>query len=309
MTDAMTRKRFLKLAAGTALGLAGGVPGLAVAGQGMATRPIPASGEALPLVGLGTWQTFDIGGDAAERKTREAVLAQLFASGGSVIDSSPMYGRSESVVGDLLTAMGAQDKAFIATKVWTRGRGQGIAQMENSLRKLGRDRLDLMQVHNLVDWQVHLKTLRDWKAEGRIRYLGITHYTSSALDGLAAVIEREPIDFVQCAYSIGVRAAEERLLPLAAERGVAVLVNRPYVAGSLFRQVKGRALPAWAAEELDCSSWGQFFLKFILGHPAVTCVIPGTAKVKHMADNSRAGFGRLPDEGQRRRMVDYFRSL
>ncbi len=304
----LTRAAFLRLlaGAGTVLACPAAASGATLAA--MATRPIPKSGEALPVVGLGTWQTFDISKGEEARAQRREVLRLLFDAGGKVIDSSPMYGRSEGVVGDLLAEMGAHDRAFLATKVWTRGREEGIRQMERSLVRFRAERIDLMQIHNLVDWKTHLKTLREWKAEGRIRYLGITHYTSSALDGLAEIIEREPIDFVQLAYSLNVRAAEERVLPLAADKGVAVLVNRPYEAGSLFRGVRGRDLPGWAAE-IDCASWGQVFLKFILSNPAVTCVIPGTSKPKHMADNAGAGRGRLPDAAERQRIVDFWESL
>ena len=306
---ALTRAAFLRLLGGGVAFAAGGaeaaVPRL---DQPLITRPIPSSGEPLPVVGLGTWQTFDIGGDEAARAPRREVLRLLLEGGGSVIDSSPMYGRSEAVVGDLLAELGARDAGFLATKVWTRGRDSGIAQMEQSLDRFKVERLDLMQVHNLVDWRVHLKTLRAWKEEGRIRYLGITHWTSGALDELAAVIEAVPLDFVQCAYSLNVRNAEERLLPLAADKGVAVLVNRPFERGSLFRRVKGRPLPDWAAE-FDCATWGQFFLKFILGHPAATCVIPGTGKPKHMTDNLGAGRGRLPDQGERRKIVRLWEEL
>ncbi len=304
----LTRAAFLRLlaGAGTVLACPAAASGATLAA--MATRPIPKSDEALPVVGLGTWQTFDIGAGEAARAQRREVLRLLLEAGGKVIDSSPMYGRSEGVVGDLLAEMGAHDRAFLATKVWTRGREEGIRQMERSLVRFRAERIDLMQIHNLVDWKTHLKTLREWKAEGRIRYIGITHYTTSALDSLAEIIEREPIDFVQLAYSLNVRAAEERVLPLAADKGVAVLVNRPYEAGSLFRRVRGRDLPGWAAE-IDCVSWGQVFLKYILSNPAVTCVIPGTSKPKHMADNAGAGRGRLPDAAERQRIVDFWESL
>jgi aryl-alcohol dehydrogenase-like predicted oxidoreductase len=274
----------------------------------MLTRPIPKTQEQLPVIGLGTWQAFDIGADRAALDQRKEVLRILFEAGGSVIDSSPMYGRAEAVVGTLLTEMKARDKAFLATKVWTSGEAAGAAQMSASFANMQADTIDLMQIHNLVDWRTHLKTLRAWKEKGRFRYIGITHYTSSALDDLAAVIRAEPIDFVQLAYSIDVRAAETRLLPLAAERGVGVLVNRPFSTGGLFGRVRGKALPEWAVE-LDCASWGQFFLKFILGHPAVTCAIPGTARPEHMRDNLRAGDGRLPDAAQRQRMAKYWDEL
>jgi diketogulonate reductase-like aldo/keto reductase len=302
----LTRAEFLKLSLGAALAGAGIRP--AWAQTAIRRRAIPSSGEALPVVGLGTWQTFDIGGDPGERESRREVLRLLLEGGGTVVDSSPMYGRSEGVVGDLLAELGAADRAFLATKVWTRGREAGIGQMEQSARRFRRPMIDLMQVHNLVDWKVHLPTLREWKAEGRFRYIGITHYTSGALDDLARVIEAEPIDFVQLAYSIAVADAEKRLLPLAADKGVAVLVNRPYEKGGVFRRVKGEALPAWAAE-FDCASWGQFFLKFILAQPAVTCVIPATSKPKHLLDNLEAGRGRLPDAAMVKRMAGHWREL
>ena len=305
---AVTRGEFLRrAAAGGAMAALNIMPWPALAGP-MLTRKIPKSGEALPVVGLGTWQTFDIGRDAASRAQRRAVLDELFKAGGTVIDSSPMYGRSETVVGDLLAALGARDRSFLATKVWTRGRRSGIEQMTRSMARLRTPRIDLMQVHNLVDWRTHLATLRAWKDDGRVRHIGITHWTRSSLDDLARFVAAEPIDFVQCAYSIGVREAESRLLPLCAERGVAVLINRPFEAGGVFRAVRGRPVPAWAAS-FDAASWGQFFLKFILSHPAVTCVIPGTSKPRHMRDNAGAGRGRLPSPAERRRMAAMWREI
>lgn len=274
----------------------------------MRVRSIPKSGEAIPVIGLGTWQTFDVGDDAAARTPLERVLALLFEQGGKLIDSSPMYGRSESVVGDLLSRQGSRDRTFVATKVWTEGRDEGIAQMESSFKKLRVRTMDLMQIHNLVDWRIHLKTLRAWKDAGRIRYVGITHYTNDALESLTQVIEREAIDFVQMAYSIAVREPESRLLPAAAARGVAVIVNRPFEGSALFQKVRGRAVPDWAAE-IDCTSWAQFFLKFIVSHPAVTCAIPGTAKPEHMLDNAAGGVGRLPDAALRKRMIDLIASF
>lgn len=274
----------------------------------MLTRPIPKTREPVPIIGLGTWQTFDVGSDRADLDQREEVLRVLFEAGGKVIDSSPMYGRAEAVVGTLLAQMKAHDKAFLATKVWTSGDTAGIAQMNASLAKLQAPALDLMQIHNLVDWRIHLRTLRAWKEQKKLRYIGITHYTVPALDDLAAIIRAEPIDFVQFAYSISARAAEARLLPLCAERGVAVIINQPFDSGGLFSRVRGKTMPDWVTE-LDCQSWGQFFLKFILGHPAVTCVIPGTAKPDHMRDNIAAGFGRLPDAVQCKRMAEYWDAM
>jgi diketogulonate reductase-like aldo/keto reductase len=264
-------------------------------------RPIPSSRETLPAVGLGTWRAFDVGAAAAERAPLEAVLRRLVELGGRVVDSSPMYGAAESVVGDLATKLKITDTLFLATKVWTSGKRAGVEQLEQSLRRLRTRRLDLMQIHNLLDWRTHLRTLREWKEAGRIRYLGVTHYTASGYDELERVLSDETLDFVQINYSLGEREAERRILPLAQDRRVAVIVNRPFLDGALFREVRGRALPPWAAE-LGCESWAQFFLKWILAHPAVTCVIPGTSRPEHVADNMKAGVGILPDSATRERM-------
>ena len=276
------------------------------AGAGVAPspleRPIPSSGEKIPAVGLGTWRTFDVGASATERAPLKDVLQRFAELGGRVVDSSPMYGAAESVVGDLATDLAITDTLFLATKVWTSGRDTGVAQMEQSLRRLRRQRLDLMQIHNLLDWRTHLRTLREWKAAGRVRYVGVTHYTSSAYDELERVLRGEPLDFVQVNYSLGEREAERRILPLARDRGVAVLANRPFSEGGLFQRVRGRALPEWAAA-LDCESWAQFFLKWILAHPAVTCVIPATSRPQHLVDNMKAGTGNLPDAATRERMA------
>jgi diketogulonate reductase-like aldo/keto reductase len=225
-----------------------------------------------------------------------------------MIDSSPMYGTAEAVTGELLAEMHARDKAFLATKVWVSGKDRGIAQMRQSAERLRSEVIDLMQIHNLLDWQVHLATLRQLKEQGRIRYLGITHYTTAALRELADIIARERIDFVQLGYSIATRESEAKLLPLCAERGVAVIVNQPFEQGALFRKVRGQALPDWAAE-FDCASWGQFFLKYLTGHPAITCVIPATNKPDHMKDDLQAGFGRQPDARQRQRMASFWDKL
>jgi diketogulonate reductase-like aldo/keto reductase len=273
----------------------------------MLKRKIPSSGELLPAIGLGTWQTFDVGNAAAEREPLKEVLKTLIDKGATVVDSSPMYGSSEKVVGDLSTELNLNAKLFIATKVWTNGKDEGIAQMNRSFNLLQRKKVDLMQIHNLVDWQIHLKTLRDWKEQGRIRYLGITHYTESAYSKIEDILKNNPIDFLQINYSMLSRTAEERLFPLAKEKGVAIIINQPFEEGALFQRVKGKALPAWASE-FDCNSWGQFFLKFILSNSAVTCVIPGTSKPHHMADNAGAGFGKLPDENQRQQMLRFIDS-
>jgi diketogulonate reductase-like aldo/keto reductase len=218
-----------------------------------------------------------------------------------------MYGAAETVVGDLAAELGLHS-LFVATKVWTSGREAGIRQMEQSLQRLRVTRLDLMQIHNLVDWRTHLKTLRVWKETGRVRYIGVTHYTASAYEDMERVMRDGPLDFVQLNYSLAERDAERRLLPLARDRGIAVLVNRPYVEGALFRRVRGRPLPAWAAD-VDCRSWGQFFLKWILAHPAVTAVIPATSRPEHLDDNMQAGTGALPDAGTRERMAAHFETL
>ena len=274
----------------------------------MLRRPIPSSGEALPVVGLGTYQSFDVGGNASERSPLKEVLRLFVEQGGKLVDSSPMYGPSESVVGDLATELGITPQLFMATKVWTSGRDAGIRQMEESFRRMKVERMDLMQIHNLLDWKTHLATLKQWKAAGRIRYIGITHYHSGAYADLERLIKTRDFEFVQFNYSIAEREAEERLLPLAQEAGVAVIVNRPFAQASLFFRVRGKEVPGWAAE-FDCKSWGQFFLKYIISHPAVTCVIPATAKPQHMLDNMMAGIGRLPDEVTRRKMAAFMDSL
>jgi diketogulonate reductase-like aldo/keto reductase len=300
----MNRSEFLRLAA-TAVAACAAARALstdAAMSERMHTRPIPATREPLPVVGCGTWRTFDVGTAPADRGPLAEVLRTLFDAGGSVIDSSPMYGAAEGVVGDLLASVGARDKAFIATKVWTEGRAAGIAQMERSMKLLRTDRIDLMQVHNLVDWRTQLATLRAWKQQGRIRYLGITHYTPSAYRELESVMRAERPDFVQLDYSVADRAAEQRLLPLAAESGIAVIVNQPFGGGGLLRSLLGKPLPAWASD-IGCASWAQVLLKFVLSHSAVTCVIPGTGKPEHMRDNVRAGFGVYPDAALRRTMI------
>ena len=274
-------------------------------------RRIPGSGEMLPAVGLGTWQVFDVGGRERERAEAREALRRFVELGGTVVDSSPMYGSSESVVGDLAAGLGAHKKLFIATKVWTSGRAAGIRQMEESLRRMRvslKGPLDLMQVHNLVDADTHLVTLREWKLEGRVRYVGVTHYHDGAYPELARYLKRGLVDFVQLNYSLAERRAEERLLRLAAEAGIGVIVNRPFAEGELFSRVKGKPLPDWAGE-IDCTSWAQYFLKWILAHPAVTCAIPGTRNAKHIDDNLAAARGRLPDEPMRKRMTGYFDRL
>ena len=259
----------------------------------MNTRPIPATGEPLPVIGCGTYLGFDRAPGSPDFEELPGVVAALLDAGGRVLDSSPMYGRAEATTGELLDASGRRAEVFLATKVWTRGRAAGERQMETSLRLLRTDRIDLMQIHNLVDWRTHLATLRRWKEEGRIRYLGITHYTSSAYPEVEAVLRAERLDFLQINYALDDRDAERRILPLAAERGVAVLVNMPFGGGGLLRGLAAKRLPAWAAE-IGCTSWAQVLLKFVLSPPAVTCTIPGTRRREHMEDNVRAGFGSVP---------------
>lgn len=271
-------------------------------------RPIPASGERLPAIGMGSWITFDVGDDPAAREIRRQVLQAFFDRGGALVDASPMYGRAEEVIGWTLARVARRERLFAATKVWTVGREEGIRQMEQSRRLWGVARFDLMQVHNLLDWETQLATLRAMQAEGRIRYLGLTTSHGRRHAELERILARERVDFVQLTYNLADREAERRLLPLAAERGVAVIANRPFRRGALFSRVRGRALPGWAAE-FDCANWAQFFLKFIVAHPAVTCAIPATSNPAHMLENMGANFGRLPDAALRRRMAQHFDSL
>jgi aryl-alcohol dehydrogenase-like predicted oxidoreductase len=275
-------------------------------------RAIPSSGELLPVVGIGTYDTFNVGPhlpkSAPERVELKNVLLEFAASGGTVIDSSPMYGEAERVVGDLTGDLNNRDKYFFATKVWTSGKQAGVRQMEQSLTLMRATRMDLMQIHNLLDLETHTQTLKDWKASGKIRHMGITHYHAGAHAELEKLVKTNTYDTVQFNYSLSEREAESRLLPACRDAGVAVIVNRPFAQANLFSKVKGKSLPAWAAD-VDCTSWAQFFLKYLLGHPAVTCVIPGTRRVAHLQDNMQAGMGRLPDAAMRKRMVEYFNTL
>ena len=271
-------------------------------------RAIPKSGELLPVVGIGTYDTFNVGPKAVERAELKQVLLEFAALGGSVIDSSPMYGEAERVVGDLTGELGNRDKYFFATKVWTSGQQAGVRQMEQSFSLMRTKRMELMQIHNLLDLDVHTKTLKDWKASGKICHIGITHYHAGAHAELEKLIKTNTYDTMQFNYSMLEREAEARLLPACLEAGVAVIVNRPFAQANLFGRVKGKPLPAWAAE-FDCHSWAQFFLKYLLGHPAVTCVIPGTRRVAHLQDNMQAGMGRLPDAAMRQRMLEHFHAL
>ena len=296
-----------------ALRLLGGLAGICTVpvygqSQQLMTRKIPSTGEEIPAVGLGTWQVFDAGNDAAARAQLREVIAAFAKAGGKMIDSSPMYGSAESVVGDLVAELGLRDRLFIATKVWTRGREDGIAQMETSFRRLKVKQMDLMQIHNLLDVGIHTKTLLDWKAKNRIRYLGITHYTASAHAEVETWLKKEKYDFLQINYSLAERDSEKRLLPYCLQNKIAVIANRPFAEGAMFKRVRGKPLPPWATE-IGVASWAQYFLKWIVGHPAITCVIPGTGRPEHVADNVAAGFGALPGEAARKRMAEYYDAL
>jgi len=294
------------IAAGAALGT---LPAFSFADEssGMLSKPIPATGEALPVIGLGTYNVFDVDSTADAIATRKEIVGRLTGAGGSLLDTSPMYNRSERVIGDVIEAGTNRQDLFLATKVWTDGRDAGIEQMNRSATLMQTEVIDLMQVHNLRDTAVHMATIREWQEDGRIRYNGLTHYTAGALEALAREMQAFKPQFIQINYSLGEREAEFSVLPLARKLGIAVLINRPFQTGRLFRAVAGKDLPDFAVEFAD--SWGQFFLKFIVSHPAVTCVIPATSKPHHMADNLGAGFGTMPDASTRQRMADYFENL
>jgi diketogulonate reductase-like aldo/keto reductase len=302
-----SRRQFLRCSAATSLLSAFAPTYLAAAEAAVIRKTIPSSGERLAVMGLGTSRTFDVDVSSATKSPLLEVVQAFFDNGGQLIDSSPMYGNAEAVTGALLAQIGNKE-LFSATKVWTRGKREGIEQMERSRQRFGVERIDLIQIHNLSDWQVQLETLIEWKAQGKIRYIGIT--TSHGRDHaeLETILQQQALDFVQFSYNILDRSVEKRLLPIAQERGIATLINRPYQRGSLFGRVKGKPLPEWAGE-IDCVSWGQFFLKFIASHPGVTCIIPATSKLKHMLDNMAAGYGRLPDESMRRRMIETIEAL
>jgi aryl-alcohol dehydrogenase-like predicted oxidoreductase len=308
----INRRQVLQLSASMlayqSLGLKAGEAASPPANLPLIQRPIPSSGELLPVMGMGTSRTFDTAADAESMAKLTGVMQAFFDGRGTVIDSSPMYGNAETRVGDVLRATENPPKLFAATKVWTTGREQGIAQMEESARRMNVQRFDLIAVHNLQDWKTHLDTLKNWKKEGKVRYIGITTSHGRDHEGLLQIMRSEPLDFVQFSYNIQDRVAEQALLPVAQDRGIATMINRPYQRGVLFGKSRGHELPDLAAE-LDCGSWGQFYLKFILGHPAVTCIIPATARVHHMIDNMQANFGRLPDAAQREEMLRIFGSL
>jgi diketogulonate reductase-like aldo/keto reductase len=287
----------------------GATTALPAFGQGPAAgailkKAIPSTGEQIPAIGLGTWITFNVGNDERLRAARAQVMQTFFDRGGSLIDSSPMYGSSEAVIGYGLARIKNKATLFSASKVWIVLKTLGVNQMEASRNYWGIDRFDLMQVHNLLDWSTHIETLKEMKAQGRVRYIGITTSQGWRHGGLEQIMRTQPIDFVAFSYNVIDREVEERLLPLAAERGIAVIVNRPFQEGVLIERMMHHPLPPWAGE-IDCANWAQFLLKFIVSHPAVTCVIPATRRVDHMEENMGAMRGRLPDAKMRRRMARY----
>lgn len=306
--DRPVQNRRLFMQCLVALGAAAGVGSLIAAPATAAVKKaIPATGELLPVIGMGSWITFDVE-DERERATRAQVLQAFFDRGGALIDSSPMYGASQEVIGQCLRQIKNKNTLFAATKVWIYGQWLGVKQMETARELWGVPRFDLMQIHNMLDWKTHLDTLKAWKADGRIRYIGITTSHGRRHEEMERALAKEPFDFVQFTYNLADREVEQRLLPLAAERGIAVIINRPFQGGSLFGKVRGKPLPAWA-QEFGCTNWAQFFLKFIVSHPAVTCAIPATSQAAHMFENMGAGFGPLPDAATRQRMLAYFKKL
>ena len=307
-TPTVNRRTFLRNLFGLTAALAFGGHAAGAARPGVITRKVPATGERLPVIGMGSWQTFDVGANRRALETRIDVLRAFFDNGGAIIDSSPMYGSSEEVIGYCLKHLKNTNTLFAATKVWTWGKKSGINQMELSRKLWGIKRFDLMQIHNMLDWESHLETLKAMKTDGKIRYIGITTSHGRRHEDLLEALSNHRFDFVQFTYNILEREAEAQLLPLAKERGTAVIINRPFDGGDLFDRVQGKRLPGWA-KEIDCQNWAQFFLKFIVSHPSVTCAIPATSRVDHMRENMGAGVGRLPDEKTRKRMIDHFNSL
>jgi diketogulonate reductase-like aldo/keto reductase len=306
----MNRRESCALLGGAAIAALPGVPLLAAPAEQavMSARKVPSSGESLPVIGMGSSDTFDVGESAGERTPLGEVLQALVAGGGRIIDTSPMYGRAETVLGDLVAGLALRPMLWIATKVWTRGREAGAAQIAESMRRLRTDRLELLQIHNLLDWRAHVPTIRGLQASGKLRYSGITHYRADAHADLEQVLRAERFDWLQVNYSLAEREAGQRLLPYCRDHGIAVMVNRPFADGAMFARVKDKPLPPWAGE-VGCASWGQFFLRYVLSHPAVNCVIPATSKARHMKDNCAAGTAPMPDEAQRERMEEYWERL
>ncbi|HET7852959.1 MAG TPA: aldo/keto reductase [Candidatus Methylomirabilis sp.] len=302
---AVSRRTFLKSTCAISALMALWPKELLAAKANVIKRTIPSSGERLSVIGMGTSRTFS---DDVSKEQLGEVMQTFFDHGGQLIDSSPMYGPAERLVGGLLKTTKNARGLFVATKVWTDGKQSGIEQMQRSMQLLGVGAIDLMQIHNLRDWKVHIHTLREWKAQGKIRYLGITTSHGSRHEEFETIMKAEQLDFVQFSYNLVDREAERRLFPIATEKGIATLINRPFQRGGMFDKVEGKKLPEWAAE-FDCTSWAQFFLKFVVSHPQVTNVIPATSKVDHMIDNMGAGYGRLPDAKMRERMVRYLEAL
>jgi diketogulonate reductase-like aldo/keto reductase len=302
------RRTALKLVAAATAAVLAPTRLAAAAAPVMTLRKVPASGEEIPVIGMGSSDTFDVGTDGMKRAVLQGVLRRLVESGGRVIDTSPMYGSAEGVLGDLIDELGLGPKVWLATKVWTRGREAGAKQIADSFARLRTDRLDLLQIHNLLDWREHVPTLRALQASGQVKYSGITHYRADAHAEIERVLVAEKFDWVQVNYSLAEPEAATRLLPFCQDKGIAVMVNRPFADGAMFARVRGKPLPPWAAE-VGCESWGQFLLRFVISHPAVTCVIPATSKPQHMVDNAAAGRAPLPDARQRERMRTYWESL
>lgn len=305
----ISRRAFIQLLSGLGIACLSPVGLLDAKTKNPILKRIPKTNEKLAAIGMGTWLTFGIGEDPVERQIRVKILQTFFNQGGSVIDSSPMYGTSEEVIGHCLKQIKNKENLFAATKVWTRGWQAGIRQMLRSKMYWGIEHFDLMQIHNLLDWKVHLETLKSWKAQGRIRYIGITTSHGRRHAELERILkEEDDIDFVQFTYNLDDRDAEQSLLPLAAERKVAVIINRPFQGGNLFNSVQGKPLPTWVSD-FDCQNWAQFFLKFVISHPSVSCAIPATSKVEHMLENMGAMYGRLPDAHTREKMITLFSNM
>ena len=273
--------------------------------ESMLKRVIPSSGEEMPVIGLGTSRVFDIERSKNELNVREKILDIFYENGGRLIDTSPMYGMSEEIIGITAKKYIEKNRFFLATKVWTEGRENGMRQIEESFQKMRTDKISLIQVHNLLDWKTQIKTLRSLKDEGRIDYIGITHYKSNAFDEMIKIMKAEKVDFAQFNYSMGEREAEQKILPFCKDNGIATLINRPFMRGRLFREAQEKKLPSWVTD-YDIDSWGQFFLKYIISHDAVTNIIPATSKPKNMLDNARAGMGRMLDEKAKKRMLEVF---
>lgn len=308
MTTAIDRRTVLKAAIAASAASTMGFSGLASAAAPKMSKPIPSTGEAVPAIGMGTWITFNVGNVPALLDQRTEILRRFFAHGGGMIDSSPMYGTAEAVLGHCFNTLGETPGLFSASKIWTGSAEEGPEQLSDSFRLWGIDRFSLMQVHNLVNWEAHLETLAAAKDEGRVRYVGLTTSHGSRHAEMARVMREDAVDFVQLTYNILDRSAEDRLLPMAADLGKGVIANRPFRRGALPDALQGKPLPDWAGE-LGIKNWPQYLLKFIISHPAITCAIPATSQVAHMEENMRAMEGPMPDAGMRQRMIRYVEEL